>query len=72
MAKHHALEKVLVDVFCRDRKYFANVGWFQSRHSLGPANSRDEIYQLVYSFISDLRLVSEIHQKHKPNEIEGE
>ncbi|MGD8571307.1 MAG: hypothetical protein PVG89_08175 [Gammaproteobacteria bacterium] len=66
MANHFVSEKVQVDVYERNRKYFANVGWHQSRHSLGPADTRDEIYQLVYGFLSDLKLMKELNQTPTP------
>ena len=65
MAKQQASNKLLVDVFEKDKKYFANVDFSNSQHSLGPSTSRDEIYHLIFSFISDLRLVAEIHQAER-------
>lgn len=62
MKKHQGLQKVSVDVVRKGKQYFASVGWHQSRHLLGPAESRDEIYQQVYGYISDLRLVAELYQ----------
>ena len=62
MAKQLSSKKVSVDVIEKDRKFFASVDLADSQHSLGPTTSREEIYHLVFSFISDLRLVAEIHQ----------
>jgi len=60
-----SLEKVSVDVVRRDEKFFADVGFNNSTHSLGPTNSRDEIYSLIYGFIADLRLIAELELKRK-------
>jgi len=57
------LDKVSVNVIERNKKYFADVGFNNSMHSLGPTNSRDEIYSLIYGFIADLRLVAELERK---------
>ena len=59
MLKHQTLEKVSVDVYEENHQFFASVDFADSQHSLGPVTSRDEIYQLVFSFISDLRLHAE-------------
>jgi hypothetical protein len=59
MLKHQTLEKVSVDVYEENHQFFASVDFASSQHSLGPVTSRDEIYQLVFSFISDLRLLAE-------------
>jgi hypothetical protein len=66
MAHNPASGKVSVNVFQKDRKYFANIQWYQAQQSLGPADSRDDIYQLVYGFLADLKLATEIHQVAKP------
>ena len=58
-------EKVSIEVIEKDKHFFANVGFNQSRHSLGPTTSRDEIYQLIFNFIHDIRLISEIEYKRK-------
>ena len=58
-------EKVSVDVIERDAQYFADIGMASSTHSLGPTQSRDEIYHLIFSFIADLRLISEIDRNQK-------
>ena len=58
-------DKVSVDVIKRDKQFFADVGFNNSTHSLGPANSRDEIYSQIFGFISDLRLVAELESKRK-------
>ena len=65
MSQQHISEKVSVDVIKKDRQFYADVGLANSRHSLGPVKSRDEIYQLIFNFISDLRLVSELEQKRR-------
>lgn len=62
MAHNPASGKVSVNVFQKDRKYFANIQWYQTQQSLGPADSRDDIYQLVYGFLADLKLAAEISQ----------
>lgn len=60
-------DKVSVDVVERDEKYYADVGFNNATHSLGPTHSRDEIYGLIFGFLSDLRLVAELESKrHKP------
>jgi hypothetical protein len=56
-------EKVSVDVIERDQQFFADVGFNESKHSLGPTKSRDEIYSLIFGFISDLKLVAELERK---------
>jgi len=58
-------EKVSVDVIEENKQFYANVGVGQSHHSLGPAKTRDEIYQLIFSFIHDIRLIAEIEFKRK-------
>ena len=58
-------DKVSVDVIKRDKQFFANVGFNNAVYSLGPAGSRDEIYNMIYRFISDLRLVAELESKRK-------
>ena len=60
-----SLEKVSVNVVRRDEKFFADVGFNNATHSLGPTNSRDEIYSLIYGFIADLRLIAELELKRK-------
>ena len=62
MAKQLTSSKVSVDVFEKDREYFASVDFADSSHSLGPTATKDEIYNLVYSFISDLDLLTEIER----------
>jgi len=61
MSKHQALEKVCVEVYEENHQFFASVDFANSQHSIGPVTSRDEIYQLVFSFISDLRLAAEVY-----------
>jgi len=56
-------DKVSVDVIKRDKQFFADVGFNNSTHSLGPTTSRDEIYNLIFGFISDLKLVAELERK---------
>lgn len=56
-------EKVSVDVIERDQQFFADVGFNESKHCLGPTKSRDEIYSLIFGFISDLKLVAELERK---------
>lgn len=56
-------DKVSVDVVERDKGFFADVDFNNATHSLGPTRSRDEIYHLVFSFISDLRLIAELEHK---------
>jgi hypothetical protein len=63
MLKHQTLEKVSVDVYEENHQFFASVDFANSQHSLGPVASRDEIYQLVFGFISDLRLFAEANSK---------
>ncbi len=58
MMKHKSLDKVSVDVYQRNRQFFASVDFANRQHALGPTATRDEIYQLVFSFIADLRLVA--------------
>lgn len=58
-------DKVTVEVMKRDQQFFADVGFNNTIHSLGPASSRDEIYGLIFGFISDLRLVAELDSKRK-------
>lgn len=60
-----APEKVSIDVIERNEQFFADVGFSNGRHSLGPTASRDEIYSLIFGFISDLRLVAELERKRK-------
>ena len=60
MAKQLSSNKVSVDVFEKDKKFFASVDFADSQHSLGPTVTKDEIYSLVYSFIADLTLIAEI------------
>jgi len=62
MAKQQSANKVSVDVYEKDRKFFASVDLADSQHSLGPSASREEIYHQIFNFISDLRLVAEIDQ----------
>jgi len=57
--------KVAVDVIEKNKQYFATVDFNYSCHSLGPAKSRDEIYQLIFNLIQDLRLIAEIENKRK-------
>lgn len=61
-------DKVSVDVVERDKQYFADVDFDNVTHSLGPTRSRDEIYSLIFSFISDLRLVAELESKRRQSE----
>ena len=63
--RQQLVEKVSVDVIERDKQYFADIGMASSTHSLGPTQSRDEIYHLIYNFISDLRLISEIDRNRE-------
>jgi hypothetical protein len=63
MLNRKYLDKVSVDVFERDRHFFASVDFANKQHALGPATTRDEIYQLVFSFVSDLKLMTEINAK---------
>ena len=63
MSQQQFPAKVSVDVIKKHKQFYADVGLVDSRHSLGPVNSRDEIYQLIFNFISDLKLVSELEQK---------
>lgn len=65
MSKHRYPEKVSVNVIQKDRQFYADVGLVNASHFLGPVNSRDEIYQLIFNFISDIRLISELEQKRK-------
>jgi len=58
-------DKVSIDVIKRDKQFFADVGFNDSHHSLGPTQSRDEIYSLIFGFISDLKLVSELERKRR-------
>lgn len=58
-------DKVSVDVIERDEQFFADVGFNNTTHSLGPTKSRDEIYSLIYGFISDLSLVAELERTRK-------
>ena len=58
-------DKVSVDVIERDEQFFADVGFDNGKHSLGPTKSRDEIYSLIFGFISDLKLVAELERKRK-------
>ena len=63
MSQQQTFEKVSVDVVKRDQQFFANVGVNDASHSLGPTTSRDELYSLIFGFISDLRLISELERK---------
>lgn len=65
MARRLSSSKVSVDVFEKDREFFASVDLAESQHSLGPTASRDEIYHLIFNFISDLRLVAEIDKAQR-------
>lgn len=58
-------DKVSVEVIKRNEKFFADVGFNNSTHLLGPTNSRDEIYGLIYGFIADLHLIAELERKRK-------
>lgn len=71
MARQQLATKVSIDIIEKDRKYFASVDFADSQHSLGPTTSKDEIYHLVYSFISDLRLIAEIDSSNKRFDVEG-
>lgn len=63
MLKHQSLDKVSVDVYEKNRQFFASVDFANKQHALGPTATRDEIYQLVFSFIAGLRLVAELKSK---------
>ena len=63
MSQQQSFEKVSVDVVEQDEQYIANVDFNDACHSLGPTTSRDEIYNLIYGFISDLRLISELERQ---------
>jgi len=63
MSQQQSFEKVSVDIVERDEQFFASVGIDNACHSLGPTRSRDEIYSLIYGFISDLRLITELKQQ---------
>jgi len=63
MFKRKYLDKVSVDVYERNRLYFASVDFANKQHALGPVTTRDEIYQLVFSFVSDLKLIAELNAK---------
>ena len=65
MAEYQFPAKVSVDVYEENRKFFASVDFADSKHALGPAGTRDEIYQLVFSFISDIPLVAEINNTNR-------
>ena len=58
-------DKVSVDVVERDQSFYADVDFNNAMHSLGPTRSRDEIYSLIFGFISDLKLVAELEAKRK-------
>jgi hypothetical protein len=65
MLKHQSFDKVSVDVYQENRQFFAAVDFAESKHSLGPTSTRDEMYQLIFSFIADLRLIAELnHSRH--------
>lgn len=68
MSKHQSLGKVSVDVYEESRQFFANVDFASSHQSLGPASTRDEIYQMIFSFISDLRLIAEVNNARNGRE----
>lgn len=61
-------DKVSVDVVERDKEFYADVDFNNATHSLGPTRSRDEIYSLIFGFISDLRLVAELESKNKSSQ----
>lgn len=61
-------DKVSVDVIRRDKQFFADIGFNNTTHSLGPTKSRDEIYSLIYGFISDLSLIAELERKNKASD----
>jgi len=65
MLQSEVPDKVSIEVIEKDKVFFADVGFNHSRHSLGPTNSRDEIYQLIFNFIQDIRLISELEKKQK-------
>jgi len=56
-------DKVSVDVHERNRQFFASVDFANTQYALGPATTRDEIYQLIFSFVADLKLLPELDAK---------
>ena len=61
-------DKVSVDVVERDQEFYADVDFNNATHSLGPTQSRDEIYSLIFGFISDLRLIAELESKNNSSQ----
>ncbi len=60
MLNHQSLRKVSVDVYKKNCQFFTSVDLGNLYRLLGPASSCDEIYHLVFSFISDLCQVAEM------------
>lgn len=61
-------DKVSVDVVERDQEFYADVDFNNATHLLGPTRSRDEIYSLIFGFISDLRLIAELESKNNSSQ----
>ena len=50
---------VSVDIFEKDQQYYANAQVAEALHELGPARTREDLYQLIYGLLSDLPLIEE-------------
>ena len=51
-------DKVSIDIIAKGKQYYADVGFGQTHHSLGPVESREEIYQLIFDLIHDIRIIA--------------
>jgi len=59
MFKNEIPDKVSINVIAKGKQFFAEVGFDQTHHSLGPTESREEIYRLIFNFIHDIRIIAE-------------
>ena len=50
---------VSVDIYERDQQFYANAQVAEAVHSLGPAQCKEDLYQLIYGLLSDLPLIEE-------------
>lgn len=50
---------VSVDIFEKDQQFYANAQVAEALHELGPVQSKEELYQIIYGLLSDLPLIEE-------------
>ena len=71
MLKQQFLGKVSVEVHEKTRQFFANLDLENLHYSLCPASSRDEIYQRIFRYLSELSLVVEANNAENASRSDG-